>query len=74
MPTKPRYTAISQVPKAWRRLKGAHLTLPQISMIVDVAEASDKPFGEALAQARRDFAEVHKIEAGQWVSKQGTDQ
>ena len=62
-----RYSAISEVPRRWRSIKGGSLTLDQIETIVSTAEESELPFGEAIAQARRDFEASHSLKNGFWI-------
>lgn len=62
-----RYSAISEVPRRWRSIKGGHLTLEQIESIIAQAEASDLPFGAAIAKSRRDFEASHSLANGFWI-------
>lgn len=64
-----KYQSINEVPRRWRSLKGAPLSLAQIEGILQQAEASDKPFSVAITEAKEDFQGKHHVVAGFWIPK-----
>jgi len=65
------YEDINRVPKPWRTLKSAKLSLSQINEIMETAyaESIDTESGNVpnYGVARRKFMETHHIEEGFWV-------
>ena len=65
----PRFVSIQEVPKYWRSIDGAKLSLEQIETILDAAEEAEEGFAAALGIERRAFAASHVKVNGQWASK-----
>ena len=64
-----RFVSLHEVPKLWRSIDGAKLSLPQVEDILDAAEEADEPFAAALGIERRAFAASHTKVNGQWAAK-----
>ena len=66
-----RYRSLNHVPKSFRTLGGAPLTLEQVNSIIEQAEKGStgpEDFAASLGRAKKSFKDGHSIVNGVWKS------